>query len=138
MQRLTIEPALWQLLVESCRFGVTVAAMEWPFRKGDGRPAWDHARAEELIGSTVVVRLTYNEPSGPQVQQFHGTIMSACPNEGITLRLEGSRLGQFYTLPPALEALFPAKPGSYRLRETGEVVTDPDYTTTWDRTSPSN
>ena len=86
----------------------------------------------------MIVGLTYNEPSGPKVQQFHGTIMSADPHEGVKLRLEGSRSGEFYTLPPALEAFFSAKPGSYRLRETGEVVTDPDYTTTWERTPPSN
>jgi hypothetical protein len=38
-------------------------------------------------------------------------------------------MGQVYTLPPALDAFFPAPKGSYTLRETGEVVIDPDHTT---------
>ncbi len=70
------------------------------------------------------------------MKQFYGTVMSADPEEGITLRLAGSRSGEVYTLPPDLRAFFPARPGSYRLRGTGEVVIDPDYTTTWDLTPP--
>jgi hypothetical protein len=84
----------------------------------------------------VLVGLTFNEPDGPQLDQFFGTVMSTDPDEGITLRLEGSRSGEVYTLPPDLRAFFPAAPGSYRLRDTGEVVEDPDYTTTWERTPP--
>jgi len=110
--------------------------MRWPFRKNDDRPAWEHARAEKLIGATVLVGLTFNEPAGQRLEQFYGTVMAADPEEGITLRLEGSRSGEVYTLPPDLRAFFPARPGSYRLRETGEVVVDPDYTTTWDFTPP--
>jgi hypothetical protein len=36
--------------------------------------------------------------------------------------------GDIFTLPPALEAFAPAPPGEYRLRSTGEVVVDPDFT----------
>jgi hypothetical protein len=111
--------------------------MKWPFRKGDDdQSTWDHARAEKLKGSTVLVGLTLNEPEGQRQEQFYGTVMSADPNEGIILRLDGSRSGEIYTLPPALDAFFPAPSGSYRLRDTGEVVIDPDYTTTWEFTSP--
>ena len=56
------------------------------------------------------------------MEQFFGTVMGADPDEGITLRLEGSRWGELYTLPPDLRAFFAAPPGTYRLRETGEVV----------------
>jgi hypothetical protein len=112
--------------------------MKSPFHRSDGPPAWDHARAEKLLGSTVLVGLTYEEPAGQRQEQFYGTVMAADPEDGITLRLEGSRSGEFYTLPPALQALFPAKPGEYRLRETGEVVVDPDYTTTWTSTRSHN
>ena len=111
--------------------------MRWPFRKSDDRPAWDHARAEKLQGATVLVGLTFNEPTGQRLEQFYGTVMSAEPEDGITRRWEGSRSGEVYTLPPDLGAFFPAPPGSYRLRETGEVITDPDYTTTWNFTPPS-
>ena len=110
--------------------------MKWPFRTHDGRPPWDHAQAEKLIGATVLVGLTFNEPTGRRQEQFYGTVMSTDSAEGITLRLEGNRLGEVYTLPPDLRSLFPARPGSYRLRETGEVLVDPDYTTTWESTPP--
>lgn len=110
--------------------------MKWPFRKNDRRPDWSHARAKNLMGSTVLVGLTYDEPAGERLEQFYGTVVSADPKEGITLRLDGSRSGEVYTLPPDLRAFFPARPGSYRLRETGEVVIDPDYTITWEITPP--
>ena len=110
--------------------------MKWPFRKSDGRPEWDRNRAEKLIGATVLVGLTHDEAETQRQEQFYGTVISASPEEGITLRLEGSRLGEVYTLPPDLRALFEAPPGEYRLRGTGEVVVDPDYTTTWTSTPP--
>jgi hypothetical protein len=88
------------------------------------------------LGATVLVGLTYSEPTGQRLEQFYGTVVSADPEEGITLQLEGSRAGGAYRLPPDLRAFFPARSGSYRLRETGEVVIDPDYTTTWDFTPP--
>lgn len=56
-------------------------------------------------------------------------MIEADPGEGIALRLEGARAGETYRLPPDLRAFAPAPPGEYRLRETGEVVVDPDYTT---------
>lgn len=112
--------------------------MAWPFRKNDDRPAWDRARAKRLEGATVLVGITYIEPTGERLEQFFGTVMSAHPSEGVTLRLEGSRSGETYTLPPDLAAFSPARPGSYRLRETGENVVDPDYTTVWSMTPPTN
>ena len=112
--------------------------MIWPFRKSDDRPAWDQVEAEKLKGATVLVGITFNEPAGQRMEQFYGIVMSAEPEEGIALRLEGSRAGEFYTLPPDLRAFFPAPRGSYQLHETGEVVIDPDYTTTWDITPPHN
>ncbi|MEA3017319.1 MAG: hypothetical protein QOI38_2041 [Sphingomonadales bacterium] len=104
----------------------------------DGRPPWDQAFAESLEGAVVLVGITRNEPPGPRLEQFYGTVVAADPQGGIRLMLSGSRSGETYHLPPDLRALFPAAPGSYRLRETGETVVDPDYTTTWDLTPPTN
>jgi hypothetical protein len=39
--------------------------------------------------------------------------------------------GETYSLPPDYSNIFAAPPGEYRLRVTGEVVANPDYTTTW-------
>lgn len=112
--------------------------MKWPFAKPEDRPAWDEASAEKLLGATVLVGLTVNDASGERLEQFFGTVMSADAEDGVMLRLEGSRAGEAYTLPPDLRAFFPAPRGSYRLRQTGEVVVDPDYTTTWTITPPSH
>jgi hypothetical protein len=110
--------------------------MKRPFKSPTTRPHWNYALAEKLHGSTVLVGLTINEPDRPRQQQFYGTVMSAGPEEGVVLRLEGRRSGEVYTLPPDLEAFLPAEPGSYELRETGELVVDPDYTATWSITPP--
>jgi hypothetical protein len=40
--------------------------------------------------------------------------------------------GDIFTLPPAPEAYAPAPPGEYRLKTTGEVVVDPDFTCTYE------
>src|SRR5262245_18931388 len=110
--------------------------MKWPFRKRDSRPAWDEASAEKLLGATVLVGMTYREPGGDRLDQVFGTVTHVEPERGITLRLEGSRAGEVFNLPPDLGALSPARPGEYRLRQTGEVVVDPDFTTTWNQTPP--
>jgi hypothetical protein len=97
----------------------------------EGRPAWDQAFAEDLIGSTVLVGLTRRTFFGHKQEQFFGVVLTASANDGITLQLEGKREGEIYQLPPDLRAFDPAPPGEYRLRSTGEVVVDPDYVASW-------
>jgi len=95
------------------------------------RPVWDEVFAAELVGSLVLVGITHEDPAGPRQEQFHGVVEAADPERGITLRLRGSRDGDLYYLPPDLRSFAPAAPGSYRLRSTGEVLIDPDFTTSW-------
>jgi hypothetical protein len=102
----------------------------------DDRTEWDQSVADSLDGAVILVGMTYDEPGGPRVEQFFGTVVAVDERDGVTLRLEGSRSGETFRLPPDLRAIFPAKPGSYKLRQTGEVVNDPDFTTTWERTPP--
>jgi hypothetical protein len=97
----------------------------------EDRPQWDEAFARALEGAVVLVGITHNDPAGPRQEQFYGTVIEANPAEGIALRLDGAHAGETYWLPPDLRAFAPASPGSYRLRATGEVVVDPDYTTSW-------
>jgi len=97
----------------------------------EDRPIWDAARADDLLGATVLVGLTRRTPSGDEQEQFYGVVLSVNASRGITLRLEGERDGETYDLPPDLKAFDPAPPGEYRLRSTGEVVVDPDYLTSW-------
>lgn len=96
----------------------------------DSKPKWDEAFGQRLLGATVLVGITRLEPDGERQEQFFGTVERA-NEQGIELLLGGSRSGDTYFLPPDPNAFYPAQPGSYRLRQTGEVLEDPDYTTTW-------
>ena len=46
--------------------------------------------------------------------------------------------GEIFTLPPDPRAYVPAPPGEYRLKATGEVVVDPDFTCTFDVVPPTS
>jgi hypothetical protein len=97
----------------------------------EGQSGWDEAFAEDLVGAVVLVGLTRRTFFGLKQEQFHGVVLAASASDGITLRLEGKRKGETYQLPPDLRALHPASPGEYRLRSTGEVISNPDYVTSW-------
>jgi len=87
-------------------------------------------RHEDLIGKRVLVGLTFVSADDEvlEQEQFVGTVVSADAEDGVELQLDdGSRR----TLPPDLDAFEEAAPGDYRLRSTGEVVTDPDFLSTW-------
>ena len=38
---------------------------------------------------------------------------------------------RYWNLPPDPSLIQPAPPGEYRMRSTGEVITNPDFITTW-------
>lgn len=105
---------------------------------GEGDEDWDHSIAARLEGTTVLVGLTHQKAAGEWREQFFGTVMEVDPGRGITLRLEGKRRGEIVRLPPLLDAFEPAEPGIYQLRDTGEEVTDPDYTAAWTVTPPAH
>jgi hypothetical protein len=96
----------------------------------DERPVWDETIAKTVVGKVVLVGLTYLEADGRLIeqQQFFGTVVSADSRKGILLALKGQRAGEQYNLPPDTRAIEPASTAEYRLRTTGEVVTNPDYT----------
>ncbi|WP_144097023.1 hypothetical protein [Croceicoccus sediminis] len=96
----------------------------------DGKPDWDEDFAKNLMGAVVLVGITRITSDGETQEQFYGTVERA-DAEGIDIRLAGSRSGESFFLPPDPRAFFPAEPSSYRLLETGEVVENPDYTSTW-------
>jgi hypothetical protein len=96
----------------------------------DERPVWDETIAASVVGKVVLVGLTYLEADGGLIeqQQFFGTVVSAESRKGILLSLKGQRAGEHFNLPPDTRSIEKASSGEYRLRGTGEVVTDPDYT----------
>ncbi len=89
--------------------------------------------AAELIGKRILVGITDLAPDGAVIgqRQFFGHAIRADRRVGIALRLAGARAGEEMVLPPDTRAFRPAAPGEYHLRQTGEVVEDPDYLTTW-------
>jgi hypothetical protein len=90
---------------------------------------------DELIGKTVLVAITRVDHTGELLSQdqFHGVVVSL-DEELVHIRVAGT--GEDFTLPPDPRAFFYAAPGEYTLRATGEMVTDPDITTTWTVTAP--
>lgn len=99
----------------------------------DGRPEFDHVLAKELVGKHLLVGLTYMDNHGEvkSQEQVHGHVTHVDPRSGFTMKLLGERKGEEYCLPPDTRAFERASPGEYRLRSTGEVVVNPDYTASW-------
>jgi hypothetical protein len=54
------------------------------------------------------------------------------------LSLKGQRAGEQHNLPPDTRAIEIAAAGEYRLRATGELVIDPDYTAMFSITKQPN
>lgn len=104
----------------------------------DGRPPFDHTFASALVGKHVLVGVTYTSKSGEfkSQDQFHGIVQKVDPKDGILLSLKGGRDGEWRWLPPDTRAFSKAPKGEYCLRSSGEVVKDPDYTSTWTIKTP--
>ena len=104
----------------------------------DGRPQWSEDIALDLMGSMILVGITHLSHDGEFVrqEQMFGRVVAANEREGVCLKLEGARDGDYYWMPPDLRFYERAKPGLYTLRSTGEELHDPDYITTWTLTAP--
>lgn len=87
--------------------------------------SWD-----EIIGKHVLVGMTYLDSNDELIEQKqrHGVIISA-DSVGVYVRIADSD-AEFW-LPPHLESFQDAEEGDYRLRETGEIVSDPDLVATF-------
>lgn len=97
---------------------------QWP-------PVFDEEKARTLIGLHLLVGITRLDHDDTVIrqEQFHGEIVRASAAEGVILRLHNS--GEERGLPPDLSVIEQAEPGTYRLKESGEVVVDPDLLATW-------
>ena len=105
---------------------------------GDPTPStMTETEALKYLGKYILVGIAREDASGNVTDQFeiHGVIELVAP-DGVIISLRGARLGEHYVIPPVLDCLDPAEPGEYRLHSTGELVTDPDYMTTFTITSP--
>ena len=95
------------------------------------RPNWNEGQAARLVGATILIGITRMLPHGPVQEQMFGVVRSADSKVGFEIALGGSRSGETYWLPPDLRNFHAAASGDYRLRSTGEIVTNPDFTCTW-------
>jgi hypothetical protein len=87
------------------------------------------AAAEDLRGKTVIVSITRLDPDGTVVEEdeFYGRI-EELNSERFVIR---DWAGEERRLPSDLRSLFPAKPGRYRSRRSGRIISDPDLWTRW-------
>ena len=87
---------------------------------------------DELLGKTLLVGITDYDADGNAIgqTQFLGRVIGIT-TRGIQLELAD---GSVYWLPPDTQSTRPAPAGSYRLRSTGEIVENPDFLSTWNRT----
>lgn len=101
------------------------------------QPEFDQALAESYIGKYILVGVTYLAHDGSFLEQvqMHGVIESVS-SEGMQISLCGKRSGETWLMPPNLDSVSPAKPGTYSLRSTGETVENPDLLSTWTVTKP--
>jgi hypothetical protein len=86
--------------------------------------------ARNVIGKRVLVGVTHRtlDDEVVSLEQFHGVIDRVSRSEVLILRFPA---GGERAIPPDLSWLEPAAPGEYRLKTTGEVVVDPDFTGMW-------
>ncbi len=85
------------------------------------------AFGDEYIGRSLLLGVTYTGPEGElrRQEQVVGTIMVVDFDEGIVVSCEPD--GRPFVLPGDPSRVEKAPPAEYRLRSTGQVVTNPDY-----------
>jgi len=95
----------------------------------EGNPLFNEARARFMLGKRVLVGLTTLSESEEVFsrRQFVGTV-SEVDGNGIALELAD---GTTYWMPPDCSGIEEAQPAEYRLRDSGDVVVDPDYVCSW-------
>jgi hypothetical protein len=102
------------------------------------RPDFTDEDAASILGKYVLIGVTYEDSSGNMLEQaqMHGVIERA-DSFGIVVELRGKHAGTSWRMPPDMRAISAAPAGSYRLRETGEIVENPDLLAEWTITKPT-
>jgi len=87
---------------------------------------WDAELADDLIGSTLYVGLTFVDHAGvlKNREQVFGTVQSVSITAGIKILQTN---GETFTLAPVLDAIAPGDPDRYQLSEDDELVENPDF-----------
>ena len=105
----------------------------WSKDIDDLNPHYDDELAQSWVGKTILIGKTILDVNGNAVdqKQLYGVIKSVSAKDGFLVELQGESAGSTEWLPPDLRSFQDAPPGEYRLRSTGEVITDPDLLSTW-------
>ena len=105
--------------------------------QNDEKPSFDLEQAKSMLNKHVLIGLTYYDHEGKFIEQkqIHGKIISVS-QKGFSIKLEGLRSGETYNLPLDLRSFQKARPGTYKLRSTGEEIVDPDYLASWNVYKP--
>jgi hypothetical protein len=98
---------------------------------------FDQDLADTYVGQYILVGVTYLDYFGKLLGevQVHGVI-EAASEDGLEISLRGARQGERWIMPPCLDSIAPAAPGTYRLCSTGEVIEDPDLLSAWTLARP--
>jgi hypothetical protein len=83
-----------------------------------------------LVGHRLLVGITYLDADGEvtAAQQFCGRVLEVA--DGVVV-VERPGEAEAAVLPADAAAYEEAKPGRYTLHNTGEIIVDPDYISTW-------
>lgn len=92
--------------------------------------SFDQARANSYIGKSILIGLHIYEQGAttPAQEQMYGIITHASP-QGIKVALRGQNEGDMLNMPPSLDDIEVATPGTYLLGD--ERVEDPDFMASW-------
>ena len=92
----------------------------------DPEEGWDAELADDLVGSTLYVGLTFVDHDGVtrKREQVFGTVQSVSRTAGLKLLLTN---GEIFTMAPVLDAIEPGDPDRYQLSEDDELVENPDF-----------
>jgi hypothetical protein len=84
----------------------------------------------DLVGQRLLVGITFLDGSGQitAAQQFCGRVLDV--GDGVVV-VERPGQDEPAVLPADTEAYRKAEAGQYTLRDTGEIVIDPDFVSTW-------
>lgn len=98
------------------------------FESLNGEDDWDDDFANDLVGCTLLVGLTYVDHDDQLIRrvQAFGTVISADQHAGIVIRQHKNN--EPLTIAPVLDAIEPGGPGIYQLADDDEEVEDPDFT----------
>jgi hypothetical protein len=97
---------------------------------------WDQDLADDLIGSSLLVGLTYVDPEGALLgrRQIFGIVETVDAETGIVIRTgEGD---EPFTIAPLLDAIEVGEPGLYQLADQDRIVENPDFTALFTVTEP--